>query len=76
MPSDANPDEPFRGATYVFDDDTIEIVYERADGHILTLREYPSEHAFERAVEDAEFTGTHDGVAALPDAEEFRDLDI
>ena len=76
MSSDGEPDEPFRGATYVFDDDTIEIVYEREDGHILTIREYQSESAFERAVEDAEFSGTHDGVASLPDAEEFRDLDV
>jgi len=76
MPSDADSDGPVRGATYVFDDDTIEIVYEREDGHVLTLREYSSESAFQRAVEAAEFSGTHDGVASLPDAEEFRDLDI
>lgn len=76
MPGDVDSDEPFRGATYTFDDGTIEVVFEREDGHILTVREYPNTRSFESATEDAEFSGTHDGVASLPDVEKFRDLDI
>ena len=76
MASDADPDEPFRGATYVFDDGTTEVVYVREDGRILTIREYPSDTAFQQVAEEAEFTGTHEGVASLPDVEEFQDLDV
>lgn len=71
MSGDPRPDEPFKGATYVFDDETVEVVYAREGGHVLTIREYHTDDAFERAVADAEFTGTHDGVESLPDVEEF-----
>lgn len=76
MTSDNSPNELFRGARFEFDDDTTEVIFELADGHVLTVREYPTRTAFERAVANAEFDGTHDGVAALPDVDAFQDLDI
>jgi len=76
MSSDEGPEEPFRGARFEFDDGTTEVVFELADGDVLTVREYQTRTAFERAVADAEFDGAHDGVAALPDVDTFRDLDV
>jgi len=40
---------------------------------VLTIREYESVGDFERTVEDAEYVGTHEGVADLPGAEAFAD---
>lgn len=76
MTSEADPDELFRGAKFVFDDETTEVVFELADGRVLTVREYPTRTSFERAVADAAFDGTHAGIASLPDVDTFQDLDV
>ena len=60
---------------YRHDDGTDEIVFASAEGHVLTVREYRSVEDFERAVEDAEYVGAHEGVADLPGVEAFEEDD-
>lgn len=62
-----------RGAEFEFDDGTIEVVYETVEGRILTVREYPTEHAFRRAVERASYRGENEMVSELPNVEAFED---
>ncbi|WP_115863595.1 hypothetical protein [Halorussus litoreus] len=54
-------------------DGTDEIVFQVAEGHVLTVREYNDVESFERSVEDAEYVGAHEGVADLPGVETFED---
>lgn len=68
-----NPDEPYEADHYRHGDGTDEVVFAVEDGHVLAIREYKSVEAFERTVEDAEYVGTHEGVADLPGVEEFEE---
>ncbi|NHN59401.1 MULTISPECIES: hypothetical protein [Halorussus] len=63
---------PQKGDQYRHDDGTDEIVFAVEDGHVLAIREYRSVEEFERAVDDAEYVGVHEGVADLPGAEAFE----
>ncbi|WP_162224466.1 hypothetical protein [Halorussus amylolyticus] len=67
------PDELRRADHFRHDDDTDEIVFAVEDGRVLAIREYPSVEAFEAAVEDAEYVGTHEGIAELPGVEAFEE---
>lgn len=67
---------PAKGDQYRHADGTVEVVFATAEGRLLTVREYPDEDAFRRAVADAEATGQHEGVRSLPDAEAFEDVDF
>lgn len=74
MADDSSPPHDIpEGDTYHHADGTIEIVFARAEGKVLTVREYEGSEQFESAVGAAEYSGTHDGVASLPDAEYFVD---
>ena len=65
-----NPDEPYEADHYRHVDGTDEVVFAVEDGRVLAIREYASVEDFERAVADAEYVGTHEGVANLPGVEE------
>ena len=68
----ATPSDPQKANHYRHRDGTDEIVFAAEEGHVLTIREYRSVEDFERAVADAEFVGTHEGVADLPGVEAFE----
>lgn len=69
---DENVDDPLeRGALYRHDDGRAEIVFEVAEGRVLTVTEYPSEAAARDALADAEYEGEHEGVRDLPPVEAF-----
>lgn len=57
---------------YRLPDGTIEIIFAVEAGRVLTFREYPSADEFRKAVTHGIYFGTHDGVAALPGIEAFR----
>lgn len=61
-----------RGDEYQHADGSREIVFETAEGRVLTVREYPSVEAFRAAVDRAEYAGIDPNVAGLPDVEEFE----
>jgi hypothetical protein len=61
-----------RGDEYRHADGSREIVFETAEGRVLTVREYPSTGAFHAALDEAEYVGVDPNVADLPDAEEFE----
>lgn len=68
------PAEPAtEAAEYRHDDGTAEIVFATDEGRVLTVREYPDEATFERAVESAAYHGEHPGIADLPGIEAFED---
>jgi hypothetical protein len=62
-------------AEYHHDDGSVEIVFATEDGRVLTVREYPTEEAFDDATEGATYAGEHEGVADLPGVEAFRNGD-
>lgn len=62
-----------RGDEYRHTDGSREIVFETAEGRVLSVREYPSVDAFRSAVDEAEYVGVDPNVAELPDVEEFED---
>lgn len=62
-----------RGTEFEYEDGTIEVIYETAEGRVLTVREYPTRHAFRRAVEGAAYRGENEMVSELPDVEAFED---
>ncbi|WP_128476073.1 hypothetical protein [Halorussus pelagicus] len=66
-------EDPQKGDHYRHRDGTDEIVFAVEDGHVLAIREYGRVEEFAQAVADAEFVGTHEGVADLPGAEAFED---
>ncbi|WP_254547471.1 hypothetical protein [Halomarina pelagica] len=70
---DAPPSDEPRTADHYQHPDCVEVVYAVAEGRVLTLREYDSPEAFERAVADARYLGIHEGVEALPGPEAFAD---
>lgn len=72
MPSDETDDHR-KADHYRHPDGTDEIVFAADEGHVLTVREYRRVEDFERAVADAEYVGTHEGVAELPGVEAFED---
>jgi hypothetical protein len=53
-------------------DDVDEIVFAVDDGHILTVREYPSFERFRDEVRQATYVGTHADVDNIPDVDEFK----
>jgi hypothetical protein len=67
--------DPRKADHYRHWDGSEEIVFAVEEGRVLTIREYESVEDFERTVEDAEYVGTHEGVADLPGAEAFADED-
>ncbi|USZ67847.1 hypothetical protein NGM10_14070 [Halorussus salilacus] len=67
------PDEPRKADHFRHGEGTDEIVFVVEEGRVLAVREYESVEDFERAVEDAEFVGTHEGVADLPGVDAFRE---
>ena len=77
MVSPDDPDDtqelgsPKKADHYRYDDGTDEIVFAVEEGRVLTISEYPDVDAFERAVADAEYVGTHEGVAGMPGVEAF-----
>lgn len=66
---DADP-APSRADWYRHDD-VDEIVFAVDEGRVLTVREYPSVDRFRESVRSATHVGTHEGVADLPDVDEF-----
>jgi hypothetical protein len=62
-----------RGAEFEFADGTLEVVFETAEGRVLTVREYPSYGAFDRAIDDATYRGENEAVRTLPDIDAFDD---
>lgn len=62
-----------RGDEYRHADGSREIVFETAEGRVLTVREYPSVDAFDIAVRDAEYVGVDRDVAELPGTERFEE---
>jgi hypothetical protein len=61
-----------RGDEYRHDDGSREIVFETAEGRVLTVREYPSIDAFRAATGQADYMGVDADVADLPDVKEFE----
>jgi hypothetical protein len=61
-----------RGDEYRHDDGSREIVFETAEGRVLTVREYPSVDAFRAETGAADYVGVDRSVADLPDVEEFE----
>ncbi|PSP55470.1 hypothetical protein BRC82_05935 [Halobacteriales archaeon QS_1_67_19] len=72
-PHDGTEDEPLKADHYRHEDGTDEIVFAVEDDHVLAIREYASVEDFRRAVDDAEYVGTHEGVAELPGVAAFED---
>ena len=68
-----NAECPVKADQYRHPDGTTEIVFAVEDETVLTFREYRDVETFRRAVARARYEGTHEGVAELPDAEEFRE---
>jgi hypothetical protein len=66
-------DKPRKADHYRHDDGTDEIVFAVEEGRVLAVREYRSVEAFEAAVADAEYVGSHDGIADLPGVEAFEE---
>lgn len=60
-----------KGRKYRYENGTVEVVFATEDGHVLTVREYPSTEGFEEAVENASDIGTHQPIADLPGVEAF-----
>jgi hypothetical protein len=73
--TNGNQAPPTKGDQYEHPDGTVEIAFAVEDGRVLTIREYADVDSFTDAVEDAASTGTHGGVADLPDPEFFEDLE-
>jgi len=71
MDEDSTDDSIERGDMYRHSDQQVEIVFERAEGRVLTVTEYATVDAFREAVGDARYEGTHEGVLDLPPAEAF-----
>ncbi|WP_135807048.1 hypothetical protein [Halorussus marinus] len=67
------PDDPQQADHYQHGDGTDEIVFAVEEGRVLAVREYPSVEAFAAAVADADYLGTHDGIADLPGVEAFEE---
>jgi hypothetical protein len=67
-----DPSEPRKADHYRHRDGTDEIVFAVEGGHVLSVREYGSVDDFERAVADAKYVGSHEGVADLPGVEAFE----
>jgi hypothetical protein len=72
---DSHEIDPQKADQYRHRDGTDEIVFAVEDGHVLVIREYQSVEEFQNAVVDAEYVGTHDGVADLPGVEAFAEED-
>lgn len=70
-PAEDRPIE--RGAEYEFDTGVLEVVFETAEGRVLTVREYPSRGAFEESASSATYRGTNEAVRSLPDVGAFED---
>jgi len=62
--------EPSRADWYRHGD-VDEIVFAVEEGRVLTVREYPTLKQFSETVGSATYVGSHEGVADLPDVEEF-----
>jgi len=73
--TDNHQTPPRKGDQYEYPDGTVEIVFAVEDGRVLTIREYPDVESFTGDVDDAASAGTHEGVADLPEAEFFEDLE-
>lgn len=69
--SDAQP--PEQGDQFRLPDGTHEVVFQVAEGRVLTVREYPSVTSYRAAIADAESWGTHEGVKDLPQPSELVD---
>jgi hypothetical protein len=70
---DSHDTDPKKADHYRHRDDTDEIVFAVENGHVLAIREYRSVEDFRNAVSDAEYVGTHEGVADLPGVEAFAE---
>jgi hypothetical protein len=64
-------ENPEQGDHYRHRDGTDEIVFAVENGRVLTVREYRRVEDFAGAVSDAEYAGSHEGVADLPGVETF-----
>jgi hypothetical protein len=49
-----------------------EIVFAVDEGHVLTVREYPSFERFRDEIREATYIGTHADVDDIPDVNEFK----
>ena len=73
MDSEENQPSVARGAEFRLPDGTIEVVFETAEGRVLTVREYPSREVFNRSMAEAEYHGTNPAIEKLPDVDAFSD---
>lgn len=69
--SDSDGRTPERGDQHRLPDGTREVVFQVAEGRVLTVREYPSARAYRDGVASGEYLGTHEGVTDLPDPSAF-----
>ena len=72
MPPNDSTD-PSKADQYEHLDGVTEVVVAVEDGRVLTVKEYPTVEKFETAVGPATYAGRHEGVAALPGVEAFRE---
>jgi len=72
---DEEPVPPAKGDQYEHPDGTLEVVFAVEGDRVLAIREYPSTETFEDGVEAGRFEGTHEGVASLPAAEYYSEME-
>lgn len=73
MTTPSDPDRASKADEYRHPDGTREVVFATENGAVLTVREYRSTEAFEAAVADADYQGTHARVSDLSGVEAFEE---